>query len=63
MRKVLELVLIGVFGMMVGAGVTAYYWNEDIRDFKVDAVMMEVGFWDINGDFDWKQPELTMMED
>ena len=60
MRTIIEVIMVLLVGVVIGGGVVAYWWNQDIHDFKADAVAMDVGFWDVNGEFDWKSPELTM---
>lgn len=61
--KFLELALMGLIGMIIGGAITSYYWNEEVHDFKVDAIYNECGFWTAEGKFDWKSPELTMEKD
>ena len=61
--KLLEVVVIMLVGVIIGASVTKYWANQDMHDMKSDAVLYECGFWNVNGDFDWKSPELVMLDD
>lgn len=61
--KLFEVVVIMLVGVIIGTSITKYWANQDMHDMKADAVMYECGFWDVNGDFDWKSPELMMVND
>ncbi len=54
------VIAIMVGSMFVGMGIQKYWSDQQLHDFKSDAVLYECGFWDVNADFDWKSPELTM---
>jgi len=62
MNIILELVIVGLVGLLVGILVTEHFYEADIKEFQREAVLYECGFWNVNGDFDWKSPELTMIE-
>ena len=60
MLRIFEIVLTAVMGVLVGFVIAHHYHQEDIKDFQREAVLYECGFWNVNGEFDWKSPELTM---
>ena len=61
MKKTIGFMLVsGMFGVLIGFVISQNYVNEQIHDMEVEAVQMECGFWNVNGEFDWKFPELTL---
>ena len=66
MKDVIIFIVIGIYGGLIGASVVSYYWNEEITDMKIDAVMLNHGHWDVNGEFDWNpdaELNMTLMKD
>ena len=60
MLRIFEIVLTAIMGVLMGFVIAHHYHQEDVKDFKREAVLYKCGFWNVNGDFDWKSPELTM---
>ena len=57
---IVERMLIGVIGILVGMAVMQTHNKDVIKDFQVDAIYAECAFWTAEGDFDWKpSPELS----
>ena len=63
LEDILKVVMIMIMGILTGFVIAHQYHQEDIKDFQREAVAYECGFWNVQGEFDWKSPELTVVRD
>ena len=57
-KAILTVIMFTLIGAFIGMALTQKYYVDLLQDFKADAVMNECGFWNVNGEFDWKPTEL-----
>lgn len=59
-NKLANIIYGALLGAIVATMVLNHWHKEEIHNFQVDAIQMECGFWNIDGDFDWKHQDLRI---
>ena len=61
MNKTLEILYIismVIAGVFIGYAMDADGRKQDIKEFQIEAILNDCGYWNIDGIFEWKDPDM-----